>query len=324
MTKTTIAYPIKISNSKFENNKLYYFVEWRGYRNGSWEPVEHIEHRQDLISSYKEMCILENLWLDQKVIIGYCRVSTKDQAMGINGNRSLEQQKKIIEEWCAKNKYKCIEIVTEYCSGKNLHKMRGLKYAFDKAGKGVTIAIVEIDRLIRNMHHALNLLEDARAKGIDTYSIQEKLSYSNDSDRNQFRIQLCGANYTYDVMRTKMLRSVEFRRNRGDIIGRTPFGFDGVKDDEGVRRKIANSGEMKIIKAIKDNANIKTEDILDMMIKKGYTFRNGKVTISGIDRIIYRLHHGDLVNYSFKGKAKAGRRVTKKTANKSGSSSSKI
>ena len=44
-----MCYPKKIIDSKFENNKCYFLVQWKRFKENTWEPEENISHRVDLI-----------------------------------------------------------------------------------------------------------------------------------------------------------------------------------------------------------------------------------------------------------------------------------
>ena len=44
----SLAYPKRILDSKFQNNKSYYLILWKT-GDATWEPEENIEHRKDLL-----------------------------------------------------------------------------------------------------------------------------------------------------------------------------------------------------------------------------------------------------------------------------------
>ena len=101
----TVAYPLQILDSKFENNKVFYLVKWRNFALPTWEPKKNIVNRQDLIDEYRDLSILENLELDDCAYI-YCRVSSKKQSD--IGHTSLEVQEDLCKQYCLNNDIKVI------------------------------------------------------------------------------------------------------------------------------------------------------------------------------------------------------------------------
>ena len=72
-----LCYPDSIIGSKFENNRCYCLVKWKGCKTPTWEPDHHIIHREDLISEYRDLTMISKLSLDKTGYI-YGRVSSKE------------------------------------------------------------------------------------------------------------------------------------------------------------------------------------------------------------------------------------------------------
>jgi len=92
-----------------------------------------------------------------KTLIGYIRVSTKDQ--GVSGN-GLEAQHAAILKFAADNGYELVEIVKEVASGKlGLQDRPVLKAAITKALKmKATLVVSKLDRLSRDAAFIMNLM----------------------------------------------------------------------------------------------------------------------------------------------------------------------
>lgn len=285
-------YPEKILDIKYVNNNVRYLIKWKGYKETTWEPHSHISHRTDLIEEYKDSTIINNLCLSPTGYI-YCRVSSKSQSKYSEGHTSLEVQEKECTKFCLNNDVKIIETIKESYSARNMNRMVGLKYLLNKANKGQTIYVYDISRFSRNVNDALNILNDLCEKGITVYSITEKISYNDPNTRNQFRLQLCASNYVSDICSAKVKASIQFRRNRGDYIGSTPYGYTTkVNKKTQVRSKVVDKREMKIIKLIlMKNKKQSLETILNELIENNITFRGRRPTISGIKRIIKNNTH---------------------------------
>lgn len=281
-------YPKEIIDSKFENNKCYYLVKWKGYKDVTWEPEEHIYHRTDLINDYRDMIMIQHMSLQNGGYI-YCRVSSKEQSKYADGHTSLEVQEQAIRKYCEEHGINVIRCVRETYSARNMDRMRGLQYLCDIAGSGQTIYVYDISRFSRNAHHALNLLEELSDKKIGVYSVTENVNYGTPAAKNHFRLQLCASTYYSDLLSQKVRASILFRRERGDHIGRTAFGYTTVVDEKThVRKKAENKEEMEIIQKIWRQRCKSRAEILEYLKKNNITFRNRNPSISGIIRIINR------------------------------------
>lgn len=285
---SSIAYPEKIIGSKFEINKCYYLVKWKRCKNPTWEPAENISHREDLIAEYRDMIMLENISLKNRGYI-YCRVSSKKQSNYNEGHTSLEVQEETIRKYCIDNDIDVIQCIREVYSARNMDFMSGLLHIVNIASRGQTIYVYDISRFSRNAHHALNILDELYTKGVNVHSVTENISYGNAVERNQFRLQLCAANYMSDICSQKVKASIQFRRSRGDYIGGTPYGFSTMVDENNhIRKKVINKSEMKIIELIRKRKDDDPKDILKTLVEMNIKFRNREPTISGIKRIINR------------------------------------
>ena len=283
-------YPLKIIDSKFENNKCYFLVQWKRFKENTWEPEENISHRVDLIEEYRSMSSIENMSLVTNGFI-YCRVSSKQQSMYNEGHTSLEVQETELRKYCIAININVIKCVKEVYSARSMDNMKGLHYLCNIATAGQTIYVYDISRFSRNAHHALNLLEKLNDRNISVHSVKENLTYRDVWSRNQFRIQLSAANFMSDICSEKVKASISFRRARGDYIGLTPYGFStSVNKTTHVRSKVPNEEEMKVIDLIRKYHNdmVFPSKISDNLNLQEIKFRNRDFTESTVKRIIQR------------------------------------
>lgn len=281
-------YPEKIIDSKFVDNKIYYHVKWKGYKETTWEPEHHIEHRTDLISEYNDMMSINNLNFMKNGYI-YCRVSSKEQSKYDKGHTSLEVQEKTIKEYCQKNEINVVKCVTEVYSARNMGKMKGLQYLMNIASSGQTIYVYDISRFSRNIQHGLNILDDLSKKNVSIFSVTEKIDWTNSHAKHQFRLLLCSSTYESEKLSFKVKQSVSYRRSKGHYIGGAPFGYKTEFDDKRIRQLKENKDEMKIIDNITKKFCTESKNYTEIekeLVKEKITFRGRKPTISGIKRII--------------------------------------
>jgi len=281
-------YPEEILDSKFENNRCYYLIKWKGYKEVTWEPSYNISHLTDIINEYRDMYAIQNLNMMSGGYI-YCRVSTKKQSIYNKGHTSLNVQEKEIRKYCEEKKINVIKVVHEAYSARNMEKMNGLNYLRDIAQPGQKIIVYDISRFSRNINQALLCLDELNKRNISIVSVTENITYNSAVSRNQFRLQLCASSYFSDISSEKVKASISFRKSRGDHIGSTSFGYTTEVDEKtNIRTKVPSVNEMIIIEMIRKIKDKNKNDILSILIKKNITFRNRKPTISGIIRIIKR------------------------------------
>ena len=281
----TVAYPLRILDSKFENNKVFYLVQWRNLRLPTWEPKKNIANRQDLIDEYRDLSILENLELDDCAYI-YCRVSSKRQSD--IGHTSLEVQEDLCKQYCLNNDIKVIKVVKEAYSARNMDRLDGLKYLCDIATSGQKIVVYDVSRFSRNTRQALNIIENLKQNKVSVYAVVEKLSYDTPSEQQQFRMQLsCAQQYT-DMLSLKISNSVSYRLCNGHSLGTAAFGFKHIRDNNNIRKKVVNVEEMKIIERIRQLQTEKIRTIVNILIEENIQFRDSSPTLLNVRKIIKR------------------------------------
>ena len=283
-----IGYPLKILSSKFENNKVFYLVQWKGFRLPTWEPKKNIEHRQDLLDEYRQVSMLEKHQFKDCAYI-YCRVSSKKQSNNTHGHTSLEVQEELCRKYCNDNNIKVVKVVKEAYSAKNLNILNGLNYLCDIACKGQKIIFYDVSRFSRNTSQALNLIEKLSNNDVSIYAVVEKLSYNTPTEQHQFRIHLSCAQQYSDMCSLKVSNSVSHRRNNGHSMGVAAFGYAHIRDENNIRKKVVNVDEVKIIKRIEQLKNEKTRTIINILNNEDIKFRGRNPTLINVRNIIKRL-----------------------------------
>lgn len=287
-----VEYPLKVLDSKFDNNKVFYLVKWRNFRLPTWEPKNNIANRQDLIDEYRDLSILENLELDDCAYI-YCRVSSKNQCNIINGHTSLEVQEELCRKYCLDNDIKVIKVVKETYSARNMDRLEGLKYLCDITSSGQKIVVYDVSRFSRNTKQALNIIENLKKNKASVYAVVEKLSYDTPTEQHQFRIQLSCAQQYSDMLSLKVSNSVSYRKCNGHSLGTAAFGFKHIRDDNNIRKKVVNVEEMKIVERIRQFTTEKKRTIVNILIEEKIKFRGRNPTLINV-RNIFKRFDGDL------------------------------
>lgn len=97
-------------------------------------------------------------------IIGYVRVSTKDQG---SSGLGLEAQRKSLEQWCIGHGHELLTVTTDVVSGAKCDAMHGREVAIAAVENGVAQAVLvrALDRATRDQLDAAQLMKRAERFG---------------------------------------------------------------------------------------------------------------------------------------------------------------
>jgi site-specific DNA recombinase len=279
-----MAYPTEILDSKFEQNQVWYLIQWKGYTQPTWEPERHIKHRTDLLDAYHETQTLENLRIGTSGCYLYCRVSKRP----LPNAPSLEVQEAAMRKYCEEQDLEVLGVVKEIYSATNMSRLRGLQYLCTCVSSGQHILVYDVSRFSRNVREALNLLEQLKRRNVRVRAVEESIVYGDTaSGRNYFRLQLCASEYYTDLISTKVRASISHRRLRGDYIGRAPFGYRlGTVD--GRKVLVAHEEEKKVVDRIRRLRRRGVRAIVDCLRDEGVRIRGHLPTVVNVHRILVR------------------------------------
>jgi DNA invertase Pin-like site-specific DNA recombinase len=160
-----------------------------------------------------------------KVALGYCRVSTDEQAReGV----SLEAQRERIQAYAAAKGLDLVDIlVDEGASGKDLARpsLQDLVARCEDGGIGHVI-VWKLDRLTRRTQHLLTLVEEVfLAQQIELHSVSESLDTSTPHGR--FVLTLFGglAQMERELTAERTRSAMAYKRKKGQPTSHPPLGF---------------------------------------------------------------------------------------------------
>ncbi|EOM3709973.1 recombinase family protein [Escherichia coli O160:H34] len=139
--------------------------------------------------------------------IGYVRVSTNDQ------NTDLQRQ--------ALERAGCEQVFEEKMSG-TVANRPALKKLMRTLNAGDTLVVWKLDRIGRNVLHALLMFQQLQEKGINFRSITDGVDLKTASGRYNFRNILSAAQYESDLNSERTLAGLAIARSKGRIGGRRP------------------------------------------------------------------------------------------------------
>lgn len=242
----------KIINHSVINNKYYWKIKWKD--NSINNVLDSDTNCEKLISKYRENKNIQTRYC-------FCRVSTKNQ-VGEN-HVSLDAQESEITKF-SKEKFGSVARHKVYKISSSAYKRipRQLQIIGDACIKGDSIFIYRVDRLSRNIVKYLAFLEDLNERGVEIYSVSEKISYKD--NKTEFIQTILDAQKESELIGKRIKMSIKRRRERGDqFIGRLPYGKKYKRNKKGVLIIVNNLEEQKIISLIKSMRDRKINKICE-------------------------------------------------------------
>ncbi|EJX4225533.1 recombinase family protein [Salmonella enterica] len=141
------------------------------------------------------------------MIYGYARVSTNHQ--------DTELQRLALEP------AGCEHIAEEHASGRKSNRPV-LKRLIATMQPGYELVVWKLDRVGRNVLHALLMFQQLQEKGINFRSITDGVDLKTASGRYNFRNILSAAQYESDLNSERTLAGLAVARAKGRIGGRRP------------------------------------------------------------------------------------------------------
>lgn len=144
------------------------------------------------------------------MIIGYARVSTKDQSLEVQEQAIKEYAKKIGEDYV---------IYSEKESGGKADRVE-LKNALKAVQKGNKFVVYKMDRLARSTKQLYEITDDLSNQGVEFISIQDNLDTTTSMGRAMFGMLAVFAEFERDIIRERTQSGLESARKQGRVGGR--------------------------------------------------------------------------------------------------------
>lgn len=154
------------------------------------------------------------------MIYGYARVSTNHQ--------DTELQRSALES------AGCEHIAEEHASGRKSNRPV-LKRLIATMQPGDELVVWKLDRIGRNVLHALLMFQQLQEKGINFRSITDGVDLKTASGRYNFRNILSAAQYESDLNSERTLAGLAVARAKGRVGGRRPKFTDEQWQEMGER-----------------------------------------------------------------------------------------
>nr|WP_114788089.1 recombinase family protein [Lactiplantibacillus plantarum] len=186
-----------------------------------------------------------------KKIVGYIRVSTRDQAVD---GYSLDAQRAQIKDYCDQHPGMVLGKVyaDEGISGSTIAKRPGIRSLLSdaKAKQFDGVVVWKNSRIARNTRDLLTIIDIFQRNGISFMSVSEK--FDLDTPQGKFMLTIMGT--VSELERNNIAENVylgEYKRAQDGYanVGRV-LGYDPGVDDHGRNILVVNPSEAKIIQLI--------------------------------------------------------------------------
>lgn len=215
--------------------------------------------------------------------IGYCRVSTTDQAdFGV----SLDAQTEKIRGWCIANAYELVEVMVDRgLSGGRCDNRPALQEALKAVSRGDSLVVYSLSRLARSTRDTLMIAESLERKGADLVSLSERIDTTSSTGKMVFRMLAVLSEFERDVISERTSMAMAHMKSSGRYTGGfEPYGFRCV---DGLLQVVPE--EMQTVTLIhrlrKEGVSLRV--IGKQLSEIGITTRTGKAFLPvQIDRIL--------------------------------------
>ena len=183
--------------------------------------------------------------MKEREIVGYVRVSTKEQA---ETKLSLTHQEEKIRAYAVAQDLKLGRIFNDAAeSAKDLNRKAVQELLAEvERGKIEHIIILKLDRMIRNIENLGYLLRLFEKKGVTLSAVQESLNTSTASGRLVVNMLGSIAEWERDTIAERTFAALSMKRKKNEKLGGIrPFGW-AVKVVSGTKTLIPDPKEQKV------------------------------------------------------------------------------
>lgn len=210
-------------------------------------------------------------------IVGYCRVSTADQAAeGV----SLDAQTARIAAWCEARGARldpAEDLFTDAgLSGKRADNRPGLRDALDAVCEHAGILVVySLSRLARSVRDTLRIADELEKSGADLVSLSESIDTTSATGKMIFRLLAVLAEFERDLLSERTRAALRHKRSKGERIGQVPYGFALSGDGIHLDRDVRGEESIGLARAL-DAEGLSLRRIARMLDDRGFPTKSGR------------------------------------------------
>jgi DNA invertase Pin-like site-specific DNA recombinase len=143
-----------------------------------------------------------------KRVVGYARVSTEEQKLGLQLD--------------ALQRHGCEHVYEDRGASGSLRVRPGLDQCLSELCCGDVLVVWRLDRLGRSLQHLLEIVTDLQARGIGLVSLTENIDTTSASGRLIFSVFGALAEYERAMIKERVQAGIAAAKERGVVMGRRP------------------------------------------------------------------------------------------------------
>lgn len=234
-----------------EHKDKEYLIKWVGYKHESWISEENFIDKDELNNYLMYDKLQKDKTIQRRAYI-YLRTSKRNDQKEV----SLYDQEEACKKFAKQYNITVIGVYRDNgISAKNMDNQYALNFITDKIQKGEIIIVFDVSRFSRSMEQGLNRLTLLRTKGAFVHSYNDNVTWNDKAtSRATFRQLLSVSQLHSDTVSEKVKSAITFKKNRGDYMGRAPYGKK-IEYVNNIRTLVDNIEEQNIIKIINEHAN---------------------------------------------------------------------
>jgi DNA invertase Pin-like site-specific DNA recombinase len=179
-------------------------------------------------------------------VLGYVRVSTADQQLGLDAQRAQLEAAAAVRGW------RRLELVEDNGSGTSMDRRPGLAYALDllARGRADTLAVTKLDRLARSVADFAGLLDRSRVEGWALVVLEMDVDTGTATGRLIANVVSAIAEFEAQIIAERTREALAVKQRAGLQLGRPSTLPPEVLERIAARRQAGAS-----LKAIADELN---------------------------------------------------------------------
>ena len=210
---------------------------------------------------------------DPKVVVGYVRVSTDEQALG------PEAQREAIESWCVAEGATLVAVHDDIgvSGGTPVEKRPGLNLALDAVaehGAGVLL-VAKRDRLARDV--VVGAVAERMAERLGARVLSADGTGNGDGPEHQLMRHLidCFASYERALIGARTKAALRVKKMRGERVGAIPLGYRLAGEDGKLEEDPREQEAIALVHELREKG-LSLRAIDKALRAKGYRPRGGK------------------------------------------------
>ena len=153
--------------------------------------------------------------------IGYCRVSTKDQA---EHGTSIGYQREKIRKCIDEHGWRFIDILEDNQTGTEIDVRKGMKEVISRIDEWDVLVVMKPDRLSRSFGDAENMFKHIfEPQHKNVWSVEMDINLTDNPEMRQFKSVI--ADMEVRNIRTRVNQGMKSASEGGYWIGKPPFGY---------------------------------------------------------------------------------------------------